>query len=222
MPRRPKKIDIKDNLEDRTNAEGRRRLTLTANERRQLTVQQQCETAAVLFLDTANHHSWLEIAQELGMTPNELKTLTKRDEFQVAYNNLFAEVGHDPRYKAAKGKLADMLPSAVTTLEELVTSRGTAGGVRLKAALEILRLNGVSTPDPQQNDRQELAEFLRTQNINIEQLNIAIPPEYLDAYKNIGTQGGDTRGTSPAPLVLEGQFADEDPSSSEEDPEEQG
>lgn len=219
MPQRPKHINVETRLERRITPSGKRRVSLTNDERKQLTVNQLCEAAAALFLDLETHRSWPDIAHELGISPQELKTLTKREEFQVAYNNLFADLGHDPRFQAAKGAIADMLPHAVVTLQDLVIhSRSDA--TKLKAAMEIIRLNGLNAPQVDQNDRQELAEFLKKQSIHLTQVNIAVPPEYLDAYRSIESPPENSLGNAPGSDVLEGAFQDLIPSPSEGTPSE--
>jgi len=48
------------------------------------------------------------------------------------------------------------------------------------AAFEIIRLNGVEAIDLRGTDKTELHEFLRNSGVNIEQMNITLPPEYLE------------------------------------------
>jgi hypothetical protein len=95
------------------------------------------------------------------------------------------EIGHDPRYKAAMSHLRDMLPLAVKTHRELLTNAETPATVKMKAVELVYKLNGVNEPDNPASDRQELARWLTGKDINLTQLNIAIPPEYMDSYKEL-------------------------------------
>jgi hypothetical protein len=98
---------------------------------------------------------------------------------------LFAELGHDPRFRAVQGALADMLPLAIRELKNLLTLPGTPAGVRLKATEKIMDLNGISKPQQQHSDRQELVWFLVEHKINFEDLAVPVPPEYAEAMRSL-------------------------------------
>jgi hypothetical protein len=89
-------------------------------------------------------------------------------------------LGHDPRYKAALGAVGDMLPLAVRELKELRTDGRTPPGVRLKAIERVMVLNGLTEPQPQHSDRQELVRFLVEHKITLEHAAIPVPEEYLE------------------------------------------
>jgi hypothetical protein len=184
--------------EKRRLPDGRRKITLRKSERQALRRQQRAEAAAALFLDLDNHRTWAEIAEVLEISPAQLKDLTKTPEFDTAYNMLFAEIGHDPRYRAAQGQIADMLPLAVRELKSLLTNPNTAAGVRLRAVKEILALNGLTEPQIAQSDRQELAKFLNEHEVNFQQNNaVIVPPGYMEKFAELND-------------VVEGQIVDTD------------
>jgi hypothetical protein len=135
-------------------------------------------------LDLETERTWADIARELGLSPAQLKDLTKTPEFDTAYNMLFAELGHDPRFRAVQGALADMLPLAIRELKNLLLQPNTPAGVRLKAAEKIMDLNGISKPQQQHSDRQELVRFLVEHKINLENIRLPTPPEYAEAVQN--------------------------------------
>jgi predicted transcriptional regulator len=147
---------------------GHRKISLTKKERAQLQLQRQCEAAAALFLDLETDRTYAQIAEELGLTVARLKDLTKKPEFDAAYNQLFAELGHDPRFRAAQGALADMLPAAIRQLKALLNGTQTPAGVRLKAIEQVMKLNGLQEPQPQTTDRQELARFLVEHHVRLD------------------------------------------------------
>jgi hypothetical protein len=93
---------------------------------------------------------------------------------------LFAELVHDPRFRALQGAWADMLPLAIRELKNLLTLPGTPAGVRLKAAEKVMDLNGISKPQQQHSDRQELVRFLVEHRINLNNIAITVPPEYAE------------------------------------------
>ena len=128
--------------------------------------------------------SWADVARELDLSPSQLRDLTKTAEFDAAYNQLFAELGHDPRFRAAQGAVADMLPLATVELKRLLTGTRTPAGVRLRAIERIFSLNGLNEPQQQGNDRQELARFLVEHHITLESVGIVVPPEYDRALRD--------------------------------------
>lgn len=171
-------------LDERRLPDGRRKIKLRRAEREALVRRQRAEAAAALFLDLETERTWADIAQELDLSPAQLKDLTKTPEFDAAYNMLFAELGHDPRFRAVQGALADMLPLAIRELKNLLLQPNTPAGVRLKAAEKIMDLNGISKPQQQHSDRQELVRFLVEHKINLEDIRLPTPPEYAAAVQN--------------------------------------
>jgi hypothetical protein len=167
-------------LAERTDDRGRRRIKLTKAEREQLRRQELASTAAFLFLDLTEARTWKQIADEMNLSAHQLRDLTKTEEFDVAYNDLFVELGKDPRYRAAQGALADMLPLAMTELKNLLTDNRTPAGTRLKAIDKVMALNGVENLQPQQSDRQELVQFLVAKNINIDAVGVPVPDMYME------------------------------------------
>jgi hypothetical protein len=199
---RPKKKDMEPTgaLATNTMSDGRRKIKLRAADRAQLVRRQKAEAACALFLDVERGLTWKEVALELGISIGALKDLTKTPEFDEAYNNLFPELGHDPRYQAARGVVGDMLPLAVKELKNILTDGRTPAGVRLKAIERILTLNGLQEPQNQGSDRQELARFLVEHRIKLETVGVVVPAEYQKALE-LATGG-------PIDEVVEGEIRD--------------
>ena len=197
-------------FEDRQYADGRRKIKLRQSERQALVRQQRAEAAAALFLDLEVGRTWAEIAQELGLSPNQLRDLTKTEEFDAAYTMLFAELGHDPRFRAAQAAVGDLLPLAVRELKALLTGPRTPAGVKLKAVEKVLALNGLSNSPPPHSDRQELAEFLGRHNLSLTQVNnFNVPPEYAERMGSIHeVVEGQVREELPPLLHDQGQADD--------------
>ena len=162
---------------------GHRKISLTKKERSQMQLQAQCEAAAALFLDLETDRTYAQIAEELGLTVARLKDITKKPEFDAAYNQLHAELGHDPRFRAAQGAMADMLPLAIRQLKSLLSGTQTPAGVRLKAIEAVMKLNGLQEPQPQGTDRQELAKFLVEHHVTLDAVGMIVPDEYRQAYE---------------------------------------
>jgi hypothetical protein len=172
-------------LEERTLPDGRRKITLRVSERQALQRRERAEAAATLFLDLDTYRSWADIARELELSAAQLKDLTKTEEFDNAYNQLFAELGHDPRFRATQAAISDLLPIAATKLKELITAGRTSDNVRLKAIQLIFDLNGLTKQQQVQSDRQELAKFLIEHKISFSDLKITVPEEYQEAMDAI-------------------------------------
>lgn len=188
-------------LKDRMTAHGHRRLKLNKAEREALKRQELATTAAYLFLDLDTPRSLTEIAREMDMSIHQVREVTKTEEFDIAYNDLFLELGKDPRYKAAQGALADMLPIAMGQLKDLLTSTRTPAGTRLKAIEKIMNLNGLENIAPQQSNRQELVEYLVENNINIDAVNIALPEMYASQMDEVIEAEFDTEEAQAAPIA---------------------
>jgi hypothetical protein len=159
----------------------RRAIKLRRNEREDFRDQQMIEAAVALFLDLENEHTWATIAEELGITVQQLKFLTKLDQFDEIYNQHFAELGHDPRLKATQAELSNLLPAAMRELRKLVIQEGTPATVRLSAIKELFRLVGVEQPKGEGASRKEVADFLHDAGINIGTVNVnpmQVPEEY--------------------------------------------
>jgi len=177
-------IPEKGILATRKKADGRRRISLSQSERATFERLQLAEACAALFLDLKQKRKWPEIAAELNITPAQLKQLTKTEEFVTAYDGLFAELGHDPRYQAAQGALADMLPQAIETLGNLVENERTPPSVKLKAALEIIEMNQVKGMQGEAFGREQLATFLKEEGLAPDP--IELPDEYAEAMAQYG------------------------------------
>jgi hypothetical protein len=201
---------VSEVFEDRRHSDGRRKIKLRANERHALVRQQRAEAAAALFLDLEVGRTWAEIAEELGLSPAQLRDLTKTDEFDAAYTTLFAELGHDPRFRAAQAAVGDLLPLAIRELKTLLTGPRTPAGVKLKAVEKVLALNGLSNSPPPHSDRQELAEFLGKHNLSLTQVNnFNVPPEYTERMSNFHEVfNGEVEEVSP-PLLDDQSQADD-------------
>jgi hypothetical protein len=209
-------IEVTGVLADRI-VNGRRRLMLTKGEKSALKRQRLVEQAVAMFLDIDQDHSWQEIAGKLGVSIPALKDLTKTEEFMDAYSQYFVDLGHDPRVKATQAAVADMLPLAMRELRNLITGTRVSGSAKLNAIKEIFRLSGLDAPKTQGSDRTELAEFLKTQGVNVEQMNVVLPPEYLDAMKRYAVDGIYTpapdrrKDTAALPASEASTVEDEDP-----------
>lgn len=158
---------------------GKRAIKLRQDEKKEFLRQQKVETAVALFLDLNQDHTWDEIANTCGLSVLGLKDLTKTEEFIKVYNEHFAELGHDPRLKATQAALTDLLSPAIRAIREVLTSPLSPASAKMKAAFEIIKLNGLEAVDPKNSDKSELQEFLKGSGVNIEQLNINLPPEYV-------------------------------------------
>jgi len=182
---RPKLRNIEPTgaLAERQLPDGRRRIKLTRQERFAMERRQKAEAAAALFLDLKEERTWASIAEELELSPSQLKDLTKSQEFDEVYNAMYAELGHDPRYRATMAALGDMLPMAVDKLRLLLTSSRTPPGILLKAVEKVMELNAVTKPEHDKSDRTEMINFLMQNNISVENMGIAIPPQYLEAMQ---------------------------------------
>jgi hypothetical protein len=147
------------------------------------------------FLDLENDRSREEIAEDLGLSMIQLRYLTSSKEFEERYNEFFFEITNDPTIKAVKHKIVeDLLPKAYRTLDALLSSAATKDTVRLKAALETLKLSGVEPNKNIQHDRRELAKFLADKTVNFNQINVSVPPDFKEAYE--------------ATLPIEGEYAE--------------
>ena len=168
-------------LAEDTLPDGRRRIKLTRRERSALVRQQRAEQAAALFLDLSEARTWKSIAEEMGLSAAQLRDLTKSAEFDEAYNQLFAELGHDPRFRAAQAAVSDLLPLSIQTMKDLLLSARTPAGVRLKTAERIIALNGLENPAAAASDRQEMVKFLVEHHISLDGVGVPVPSEYQNA-----------------------------------------
>lgn len=174
-------------LDERRKPDGRRRIKLLKSERAAIEKQRLIESAVVLFLDLETHRKWPEIAQELGISLEKLKDLTKSTEFEEAYDRMLNDISHDPRYKAVQAGLIDLLPKAVKTLESLLTTAPPT--VKLQAVQTVLKATGMQVKPPEkQDDRSELVEFLTKKSIDIN-LNVSLPADYAAAMQQYDVEG---------------------------------
>jgi len=188
---------------------GKRRMQLTKAERRELKHNRLVEKAVSLFLDIEQPHSWKEMALELGISQPALKDLTKTQEFMDAYSAFYVELGHDPRLKASQAAVADMLPTAINALKTMLSSSATRDTVKLNIIREVIKLNGMGAPETKNNDRQELADFLKGAGVNIENMNVAVPPDYLKHMAN-DVVDGQVRDVPDSPALSEGSEEETD------------
>lgn len=173
-------LELTGAMADRVLPSGKRALKLRKNERKELQQRQQIETAVALFLDIQEDHTWEEIAEACGLSLIGLKDMTKTEEFMRVYNEHFAELGHDPRLKATQAALTDLLSPAIRAIRNVLTDDNAPASAKMKAAFEIIRLNGLEAIDPKGNDKSELQDFLLNAGVNIENMNINLPPEYIE------------------------------------------
>lgn len=168
-------------LAKRQTEDGRRRIKLTDQERRDLNRSQRIGGAVLLFLDLEGDHTWEEITQELGISVMALKDLTKTELFIEKYDQHFAELGHDPRLKSAQAAIVDLLPMAVRELKALLSGGDVPASVKFRAIEKVIELNGVDPTKGGAMDRNELMNFLREANISITQNNNITAPGALEA-----------------------------------------
>ena len=176
--------------------EKKRGIRLKKAERKYLAYRQQVEKAVSLFLDLEVERTWAEIARELGLSVPGLHNLTKSDEFNEIYNEFFSELGHDPRLKVSQQALADMVPLAVRTLREILSDPSATTASRMKAVEMVFKMAGVEQVKPRESDKSELQNFLLGKGVNIEQVNVQLPPSLQRAEKMLA---------SPPPEIVEGE-----------------
>lgn len=198
LPEEDNRIRL-DNPDDHKMVDGRRQLHLTKAERKALRRRQLIEGAIALYLNLEGRRTNQEIADELGVSAKTLKLLTKDPMFIDLYNEHFIELGHDPRLKAIKAGLTNLLPAAFEQLSAIVENpQGVPWPVRKWAIAKIIELNGIEPPkDIQSSDRKELADFLKERSINLTQVNINLPAEYNQALDLV--ESG---------KIVEGQFSE--------------
>jgi hypothetical protein len=197
MDRTPiEEVEVSENMQRRILPNGKRTIKLRADERAAFREQRLIESAVNLFLDIDTPHTWKQISEELDVSMVKLKEMTKSKEFIETYDAHFADLGSDPRVKVARAQLADLLGTAVNTLEKLMTTPATSDTVKLNAAKEVIRLSGINEMERGVSDKGELAEFLKKANLNIGEMNFNMAPP--DFEKSIAQyENGD---------FIEGQF----------------
>jgi hypothetical protein len=171
--------------------EGQRHINLTQDERRDLAENLLIERAIAMFLDLDQDRTWKQIADELGVSLSELKRLTRKPEFQRKYDETTVAIGHDPRLQAVSSAMSDLLPLAYRQLRDLLTKGDVRDDVRLKAVLEVMKMNHVGENEAV-DDPRELTNFLKANGVRIEGdviVNMGLPDEYKEAFRkfNCGT-----------------------------------
>jgi len=160
-------------LEQRTDARGRRRVTLTRREREDLRRHELIEAAVALYQDLETHRTVQEMADELGITKKMLKDLTHHEDFIAVYNDHFQELGHDPRLMRIREAFSDLMPLAYAEFEKLITNNRTPPTTKLKAILKLFDYCGMKPAQLKGSDRRELAEFLtEAATVNLTQVNV--------------------------------------------------
>ncbi len=184
--------------------DGRRKINLTRPERHALARQSMIEAAAALFLDIDTHRTWAQIAETLEITVPQLRTLTRTDEFNDAYNELIPDVGHDPRFKSAQLAITDMLSLAVMEHNKVLKNDSVAPGVKMKAVELAYKITGMKGPEQSVTEREQLAKFLKDAGIGAK--NADVEDEFDGSMEKFF-----------GPNVMEGEFHDVDPQGGEED-----
>ena len=174
MPTNHTKLEEIENHGPLALSPGRKRRTikLTKQDRLKLINSEMIEKAAAMFLDLETIRSWSQIARELGISVATLQELTKTEEFDRVYNAMFVELGHDPRYRAVQAELGDMLPLTIKVMRELLAT--ASPNIKLKAIELIWKITNMSVDASSKSDRKELAEFLKNNNISIENINMLV------------------------------------------------
>ena len=183
MPRRKPPL-LDGPLAERATQDGRRRIQLTAAERENARHSQLIEGAVALYLDVSGRHSNQQIAEELGISLHQLKNLTCTEAFESCWNEHVVEINHDPRLKATKEYLLDLLPDSLLAIKDVLNS-GSANA-KVQAAKLVLSLNGVVQRSNTDSDKKELVDFLKDANIQIQQNNIqmSLPEGYQEAIND--------------------------------------
>lgn len=169
-------------LSERTTADGRRRIQLTNEERDEAANLRMIEAAVALYLDVTGRHANQQIANELGISIHQLKNLTCTEAFERCWNENVMEIAHDPRLKATKNALLDLLPLSLVAVKD-VLENGTAGA-KVQAARMVFDLNGIVKQVSTESDRKELIDFLTDKNLTLQQNNVnvnIVPDEYSEA-----------------------------------------
>jgi len=160
-------------LEQRRTTDGRRRITLTTQERKDFERQELIEGAVSLYLDIHTHRTTQDMADELGLTRKQLKDLTHHEDFIAVYNDHFMELGHDPRLMRYREAISDLMPLAYQELEHLLKHRSTKDSTKIRAIFKVFELCGMKPVELKGSDRRELAEFLNeTGTVNLTQINL--------------------------------------------------
>jgi hypothetical protein len=181
--------EVVRDIDERRDGRGRR-VMLTNDERTALRDNQTIEAAVALYLNLEEAKNQSEIAEELGISVRQLKYMTQTEEFKTIYNEHFSELGHDPRLKATKAGLVDLLPLAFTRLTGILRSTDTPATVLMKAIDRVLELNGIQPQEAKVSDRKELAEFLGHAGLQMTQNNFFLnpPDDYQEALTDV--EGG--------------------------------
>jgi len=163
---------------------GRTRITLTATQREQLARNRQIEEAVAMFLDLDVDRTNAQIADQLGLSKDQLKRLTQTDDFRRIYESALIEVGHSPRLGLTKQAIDEMLPLAARTVRSIMTDGGAPAGVRLKAAELVLGYAEIKG-NAQQNQVEAFKNFMSAMNVRqLDQqgsLDFAVPAEFTSA-----------------------------------------
>lgn len=157
-------------------AQGRRAIKLRKEEREMLLFREKVSKAVEMFLDFHQDRTYAEIARELGMSITALHNLTKSEDFNEIFNEYYAEMNDNPRIKASQQAIADMVPLAIRTLKEIILDPGAPASSRIKAIEMVMRYAGIEKAQPKESDKGELQNFLLGKGVNIEQVNVSLPP----------------------------------------------
>lgn len=144
------------------------------------------QVAVRMFLRFDEGVTRSEIGEHLSMSEDQLKKLTKSDDFIDAYNEYFLELRSHPVIKAVQSKIVeDLLPQAYQVFDQILRDKRAPASVRLKAAMEVMDKSGVKAVDPEVSNRRELADFLGKNEVNINTVNVNIPEEFRDYQEKI-------------------------------------
>jgi hypothetical protein len=116
--------------------------------------------------------------------------ITKSEEFEKAYDLMFAEIGHDPRYKAAQGAIMDLVTPAIAELRSIIVNRGASPATKVKAIELALKVAKLELKPPEESDRTDIIKWTEEHRTEVQ-----IPKEFLDAAQKYGLD-----------RIVEGQF----------------
>ena len=194
-------------LAKRKDALGRRQLTLTKDERKELQESRLIDRLVLLYLDLDRKYTQDEIAEKLEITRGQLNNLIRTKEFEDRWNEHFIELGRDPRIKATQASIAELLPAAFSTLKEAVEEGDVPWTVRIKAVEKIFELAGIERPQTVDSNRKEFEEFMKKKQDEAgkaENIVISIPSAYAESLQKYQKVNED---------IIEGEAREVDPTS---------
>lgn len=123
----------------------------------------------------------------------------------------------EPRKAVARQFFQDLIPVALREAKNMLLDENTAPTVKLRLIDRILEQ--ASTEPERRDDKAELVEFLQRlplqlNQINVENINTVLPPEYVAALEAVNAPSPEKNltgvGTGSNSDVVEGEYEDVD------------